>query len=283
MNVKRYLISVGALSFGLSSLGCKSEGEKKCEKLLNSSEVSLLSMSPTDEESVTSTLESIREALSACEAVKSPEVPEIKKGLKRVTTHLKRLQAGEVKAPKPPSQEELVRLEKEGDPECPAGQAYLHPLLGKKVQCRGPRMIEHSYAQVLAYFEKHHIATMVKDAMVRGTQQGVTHSFLFNNKEGKEGPICLLIEAPSDQKEVELVAFATNIAPSRLDLSKPIEIEGKSVPVSVSREGEALQVQLGDCEASEPMLPTAAPGAKEVAPAQEGEPQASSGADSATK
>lgn len=257
-----------------ASVGCKSQAEKECDKLVKQSEVSLLSMNPTDEASVTATLGELKEALSACRAAKSPEVSEIEEGLKNVEHHLRRLESGEVKPPPPPpGAEELSDLEKNGDPGCPRGQAYQHPILKKQILCKGPLMIEHNYEQVVEYFQKHRVEAAKKDAMLRGAQAGVAYTFKFDQVESKQGPLCLTLDAPKEKKPEELIAFATNVPIAKIDVTKPtLLVDDQEVAVKVTTGESGTSVVLGNCEGTQPMLlreepvPGAHPeGAKEAA------------------
>src|SRR5688572_15920032 len=82
-------------------VGCKGEADKACEQLVKSTEVSLLSMNPTNQTSVASTLSDLNRTLAACEAVKSKQVPEIKTAIANVERHLTRVEKGEIKPPPP--------------------------------------------------------------------------------------------------------------------------------------------------------------------------------------
>ena len=253
----------GLIAAAVIVVGCKSEGEKACEQLVKATEVTLLSMNPTNQASVAGTLSELKKTLLACEAVKSKEVPEIKAAIANVERHLARVEKGEVKAPPPPpGLDDLARLEKDGDPDCPKGQGYQHPVLKKYIRCKGPVMVERSYAEVKAYFAKHHIPGAAKDAMLRGEQAGVIYTFTFDQAGSTSAPVCLRIEAPKDKKANELIAFATNIDPAKIDPTQPVSFRQEKIPVDVKQQGTLQVITLGDCSKTTPMLqrlPAAAP------------------------
>jgi hypothetical protein len=260
------------------TVGCKSEADKACEQLVKSTEVSLLSMNPTNQASVRSTLSDLQKTLVACEAVKSKEVPEIQTAIANVQRHLARVEKGEIKPPPPPpGADSLARLEKEGDPDCPKGQGYQHPVLQKYIKCKGPVMVERSYDEVKSYFAKHRIAAASKGAMLRGEQAGVTYTFTFDQVGSKSAPICLSLEAPQDQKTNELIAFATNIEPAKIDPTKPIALRQGTIPVDVKRQGTLQIITLGDCTKTSPMLERDSDGAAQpsAGPAPTAPPSAS--------
>ncbi len=269
--VKNQGRTMSLLLFSWLALSCKSEAEKKCEQLIKSSEVSLLSMNPTDQGSVEQTLGELRATHETCKAAKSPEVSEIEVSIKNVERHLQRLESGEVKPPPPPpGREQLAALEKNGDPGCPMGQGYMHPILKKQIKCSGPLMVEQTYAQVIEYFKKHRIAAAVKDNMVRGTQAQVTFTFVFDRMESTEGAKCLTLDAPMEKKPSELVSFATNILVDQIDVTKPLEVRGRTLPLSVEKKDGKHTIVIGDCGAEVPMIPREdAPG--EDAPGEDGD------------
>lgn len=246
--------SAGIFLGGIVLFGCKSQAQKECEQLVKTAEVTLLSMNPTDRASVEGTLAEVKKALSSCEAVKSKEVSEIKAAVGNVERHLLRLKKGEIKPPPPPpGAQELARMEKEGDPDCPRGQGYQHPVLKKFIRCKGPLMVERTYAEVQSYFAKHRIATATKDGMLRGVQAGVTYTFTYDAPGSKNAPVCLTIESSKDKKVTELIAFATDIEPSKIDPTQPVVVAGTSIPVQVTQ-GEMQTVVLGDCTKKTPMI-----------------------------
>jgi len=248
------LVALGTFAFG-----CKSEVQKKCEQLIKSSEVSLLSMNPTDQSSVVATAEQLKKTVAACQTANSAALPEVKEGLKNVEYHLNRLKKGEIKPPPPPpGAQELADLQSKGDPGCPKGQAYQHPVTKKTINCTGFTMVQRNYAEVLAYFEKHHIQTARKASMIRGLQAGVTYTFHFDQVDSQKAALCLTIEAPKDKKPNELLAFATSLPPSTIEAGKPIELEGREVAVQVTVTGETQEVVIGKCEGAQPLTTRAA-------------------------
>lgn len=275
----------GLIAAAAVVVGCKSEADKACEQLVKSTEVSLLSMNPTNQTSVASTLSDLNRTLAACEAVKSKQVPEIKTAIANVERHLTRVEKGEIKPPPPsPGVDELARLEKEGDADCPKGQGYQHPVLHKYIKCKGPVMVERSYDEVKSYFAKHRIAAATKGAMVRGEQAGVTYTFTFDQVGSQAAPTCLVLEAPQERKTNELIAFATNIDPAKVDATQPIPWRNSSIPVDVKQQGALQIITLGDCNKTSPMVERAqdpAPGASSAAPAGSTAPSAASSAPAA--
>lgn len=248
-------------------LGCKSEQEKKCEQLVKSSEVTLLSMNPTQKDSVTRTVEELKKTLLACEAAGSADVAEIKVGLQNVERHLSRLEKGEIKAPPPPpGVVELADLEKKGDPACPKGQGYQHPVLNKLIKCSGPTMVERNYKQVGEYFEKHRIQAAVKDAMIRGEQSGITYTYMFDKVGSEQSAYCLTIDAPKDKKKEELISFATNIEVDKIKVEQGIVLAGQKVPVAVTENDSGINIVIGVCDGPAPLIAPAAASDSAAAP-----------------
>ena len=240
---------------GGTVLGCKSEEEKICEQLVKSSEVTLLSMNPTQKDSVTRTVAELKKTLQACQAAHSAEVGEIKMGLTNVEHHLSRLEKGEIKTPPPPPGSlELADLEKTGDPACPKGQGYQHPVLKKLIKCSGPTMVERTYKQVLEYFEKHHIQAATKEAMIRGLQSDITYTYQFDKVNSEQAAICLTLDAPKNKKKNELISFATNIEVDKIKVEEGVVIAGRTVPVKTSESDSGINVVIGDCSAQLPLV-----------------------------
>lgn len=272
MGMERSRSFVSAVSTALLSLSffaCDSAEEKECKGLVSDAETRLLSMNATDEQSVEFTLTGLREARGACEGAKmSSHVADIDDAISNTAQHLKRLKTGEIKPPPPPpTPEELERLAAEGDPSCPLGQGYQHPLLKKLVKCKGPRMVEMTRSEVVEYFAKFKFAAATRANRLRGMQNALVYEYVFVDVEGHDLPACLVIEAPASRDAAEVVSFATNVPVDELKLNEPVMIVDQEVALLAEKKGggasalktEVHHLVLGDCEAKEPMLQRAQP------------------------
>lgn len=253
------------------SLGaCDSAEEKECKGLVSDAETRLLSMNAYDEESVEFTLTGLRTAQAACQKAQlAGQVKDIEEAIQNTSRHLERLESGEIKPPPPPpTPEELERLAKEGDPSCPLGQGYQHPLLKKLIRCTGPRMVEMTRDEALAYFSKFKFAAATKENRVRALRDSLSYEYVFVEAQGMDLPACLTIEAPTSRDAVELLSFATNLPVETLKLADSITIDGQELPLAAGekKDDEATQengamhhLVLGDCAAQEPMMKRTGP------------------------
>lgn len=247
----------------VSAVGCESPEAKQCDRMVKVSLASLSAMNPSDSASVEETRAGLEEALTACEKAKRKnEVKDINDALGNVGTHLKRLKEAKARAANPSlrSAEEWAKIEKEGDPACPLGQAYRRP--DKKepmILCSGPTLLERGWKLAGEHFAAHGFQIMAKGSELRATKGPQEFVFSFEKPDSEKAAACIKAKVVAGQEWKHVVAALTNVKLSKLEKDKPVEAEGRKVPLKVV-EGDVSWVLLGECPI--PDAPEAGPGEK---------------------
>jgi hypothetical protein len=150
------------------------------------------------------------------------------------------------KSRKPPSAEELKRLEKEGDPNCPKGQAY-RPEGAKEVKCTGPQLAEMSAGAAAKYFEE--LGFKVKrpaPSRVEAEHGAERTTLVYSDPPGDTAPRCIELVPAPDIPWLEALTRATGANPSKIKTTtgKVKLVQGE---MSYSVDEKNNIVKIGDC------------------------------------
>lgn len=187
-------------------------------------------------------------AIAHCEeAGHDDAVAELKKARKKVSEQIERI---EKKAASPAeaelTPEELAKLEKEGDPNCPKGQAYKHRVSGKQIRCTGDLPIEMGRAAAEKYFVdgRGWRAKKGDDPKQLELEYGAEKMLFRFDSAGSSKPAqCIQLWPPPGRSWQEAVSRISGANPQFL--KKSGKVKGRSLDVE---EGEnKLVVSIGDC------------------------------------
>jgi hypothetical protein len=262
MQVARRSLRSGSLRSGslrssslLSSLllvvACRGPEAKRCVAEFDSAQAVVMQVQSNDVDSVQGSVTAVEGAIAACRAAdRSSEVAELEKAQRMLSTHLERLREHLAKPKQEPlSAEQLAERAKNGDPNCPRGQAYLHKASKTNIRCTGPVPVEMTFAEAEKYFGgrgyKLEREASPKSLTVEfGAEKQI---FRYADAEASSPPRCIMSYPPPGVTWQEATARLTGVAPNRLDANKPVKTRQGNLPIQVDEGENKLIVSLGEC------------------------------------
>lgn len=247
----------------LLQLGCDDGKVKACHSAMEKSQASLLAMDNQSRVDVEGALGDIEAALAACKAAKrETETNDVLDAKRTLTAHLTALdkRAAEPQREKA-TPEELLQLEKAGDPGCPSGQAYQNPNTKKTIRCTGKALASMSWDAASEHLAKRGFTIAVNEqADPRIIAELGAERYVFTFASG-ERSLARCVEAtgrPGVPWE-EVATRLTSVPMNKLDSGGKIVLGGVERALRV--EGDAAQwtVFVGDC--ASPSVDGAAPAA----------------------
>ena len=243
------LRSLAGLALAISPLflGCESAATRACSSEYGVSQQKVLKVDPKSPESVRSSLDSVKAALAACRsAQRNQEVDHLIKARNELGAQLEALERRSQRKPRRElSPDDVLRLEKEGDPACPKGQSY-HLETKKQVKCTGPQVVEMPREDVKRYHEER--GYRVKDVppngvkIERGAEQ---YSFTYPSGAASDRPSCAVLVPPHGMPWKEAIARFTGKHPEKLEPKGTITTLQGELPYDVDEKN--VVVRIGSC------------------------------------
>jgi hypothetical protein len=139
---------------GSPGLACESARTRACLGAYAGAQEAVKAVEAKSKSSVERSLAAVEGALTTCKgAERHGEVDQLVKVKNELVAQIGALDRRAARAgKKEPTAEELEELAKNGDPECPRGQAY-RPEGGKEIRCVGPQLAEMTATEARRYFE----------------------------------------------------------------------------------------------------------------------------------
>jgi hypothetical protein len=258
---------------GILSVGCESEQSKQCSALVKGVETRMRAMNPTDKKSVEYTLAGLAEAKKVCQAAdRKADVDDIESAEKNYRGHLERLDSGAIKSVK--KERKIVPLEElrtSGDPNCPIGQGYEHPVLKELIKCSGPALVDMGWLDVASHFGEHGYRVMGQGDTLEARKDDTIYRYTYSAFESSEPSLCLQIAYPKAQGFAQTVSFATNVPIEKISADEPLALKRGETALVVDEKSTPARVLIGKCEG---LLPPGSPLVPQQAESQQGEPQA---------
>lgn len=251
---------------GVVLLGCNPLKFKECRDEMTSSQQVLLDMDDQRLEDVEKSLKSVERALGACRGViGESDVAKLDDAKTKLDKQLMGLRARAVVKPRPVlSEEQLARLQKQGDPGCPRGQEYEHPQNKQRVRCTGPQVMEMNWVTAIEQFnQRRGFAVQPQGSKLRFESGAEVVEFSFKEQNSKAPAQCVSVVGEPGISWQELVARATGVQPRVMKLDKPIPSARGPISLLVEGTPEQFVVKLGSCEPTPGQKPYSEPeGAK---------------------
>jgi hypothetical protein len=248
----------------VGALACQSEATKRCHDLLQAAQPVVTNVDGTSVDAVQTALDAVEAARAACqEAGRSQEHDELVKAKRQLVGHLEyiknrpsRNESAEL------TPEQLEKLVKEGDPDCPKGQAYKHRGSGKEVRCKGPQIADMGWKQADEYWKGRGFKTKVGKSPPTLTAEFGSELYIYEytRPDDPKPPKCLtLIPAPG-VPWMEATARATG---AKLRFLKRedgfVRSRRGKLPLVIEDGDKGLAIHIGDCGKT----PTPAPSASQ--------------------
>jgi len=231
----------------VAASGCLDE--KKCHEQMTSAQGVVSSIDSHSLDSLKGALPSLDTALDACEKAKlGEEHGKLLEAKNQITAQIALLERKAARKSGPAlSAAELERLEKEGDPSCPKGQAYKHAGVDKEIRCTGPQLIDMPLAAVKSYFGARNYKLTATENPTRVRAEFGAELFVFTFDEPGTGAKCLeLYPAPTIPWR-EAVGRATGVRLDKIKDGGTIAAKRGDLALAVEDSAQKQLARIGDC------------------------------------
>jgi hypothetical protein len=246
----------------LLSLGCQSDATKRCQALLTSALPGVTNVDAKTTDAVHAALDASEAARAACaEAGRQDEHDQLLKAKNQLVGHLDYMKKhANAKENAKLTPEQIETLVKQGDPDCPKGQAYKHHASGKEIRCRGPQIVDLGYASAKEYWEGRGFKTKASTSPPSLTFEygAELYVYEYDSVGDTRGPGCLTMYPAPGIPWIEATARATGVQPRLLMKENgTVQTARGRVPLVVDEGESKLTIFIGACEKAPPPAPSA--------------------------
>lgn len=231
----------------VAATGCLDE--RKCHEQMTSAQAVVSKIDSHSPDSLKGALPSVDSALDACEKAKlGEEHGKLIEAKNQITAQIALLERKAARKSGPAlSAADLERVQKEGDPSCPKGQAYKHAGVDKEIRCTGPQLIDMPFEAVKSYFGARNYKLTVTENPPRVRAEFGAELFVFTFDEPGAGAKCLeLFPAPNIPWR-EAVGRATGVRLDKLKDGGTIAVKRGDLALTVEDSAQKQLAKLGDC------------------------------------
>jgi hypothetical protein len=228
---------------------CPSERDRTCENELNSAQNVVKNVDAKSLDSVEQSLSAVGKAISACKkAEKSSEVSELQSAQRQLSGHLDLLREREAdRARRQLALAELDRYVKQGDPNCPRGQAYKESQTNKEVRCTGPQPANMPMSVAEKYFTLRGYKVKREGNDLRAEYGSELYVFQYDSDADGRPPACLKLYPPPGMSWQEAVARFTGLHPDKLKSPGTVRVARGDLPLKVDEDEIKLIATIGTC------------------------------------
>ena len=232
---------------------CKTEEKKRCRAAYARAQETVKSVSARSADDLSKADTELASALADCEkAGLDDESNQLLVARKQVSEQLAKVWKKAARAkPEKQTPEQIARLEKEGDPGCPKGQAYKHRGSGKQIRCTGPLPIDMGWSRAEQYFKGRDYSVRPSDAETTLKLEHGSELLIFEYaaKGDSRPPKCLTIYPPPGMSWQEAVARTTGAPPHRLKKDGTVTTSSGKLDLRIDESEQKLVVYIGKCGA----------------------------------
>jgi hypothetical protein len=238
-------LAVALLVFGTS--GCLDE--KRCHDEMTKTQGVVSNIDSHSLDSLRGALPPLQTALDACEKAKlGAEHGNLLEAKNKITAQIALLERKAArKLDAPLSVADLERLQKDGDPSCPKGQAYKHSGVDKEIKCTGPQLVDMPLDAVKAYFDARHYKLTVTDNPSRVRAEFGAELFVFTFDQPGIGAKCLELYPAPNIPWREAVGRATGARLDKLKNGGTISAKRGDLALNVEDTDKKQLARIGDC------------------------------------
>jgi hypothetical protein len=232
------------------SIGCNSSETKECHQKMVAAQNVVNTVESSSVDSLTRSIQMIRLAESSCkQAGRDSEVKELSAGRERLEAHLVLVEqrAERKKTREALTPEQLEQLVRDGDPNCPKGQARRDKATNKEIRCIGPQPVEMNWEQAKKYFASrnfHHVPTS-DDSVLTFESGAERYVFRYAEKDSSSPATCIIINPRPGTSWQETVARSTGVAPEKLRDGGTVGVAQGKLPLSIDNKNQVAR--LGVC------------------------------------
>lgn len=236
-----------ALLFGCQLL----PGTKECHRKMGVAQTELDGLEASSLEALGRGLTAVKDAENACrDAGRDEEAKKLAEAAMRLEGQIELVKNRQAeRAARKRTPEQLAKLEKEGDPECPKGSAYKHRDSGKEIRCTGMLPIDMGFAQAKKYFTAAGYRFPPQDDPKSLVAEQGSERFVFRYRSPTDtAPAqCVMIYPRTDRSWQEMVSRVTGTSPEKLKPGGTVKAGGRSLALAVEDTEKKVLARLGDC------------------------------------
>lgn len=233
---------------------CQPAEVKECRDRYLVTHAQVAAVDPQDLTSVESALSAVDGNLEVCQrAGLAEESKQLGTAKRKLESHQSYLNSRGSQRELTP--EQLDALEKNGDPECPKGQAYQYKKSGKKIRCTGSQILSMNEAEAKAYFGHRGFKLNSTDKGLKAELGSESYTFEYAASGRGDAAECVVIFSQPGIAWQETVARVTGAMPSRLKLGTPVKVGKLDVPYALETDPVQAILRFGTCAA--PAAPNA--------------------------
>ena len=242
--MSRSLLAALAL---VAATGCLDE--RRCHDEMTKAQGVVSGIDSHSLDSLHAALPELATALDACEKAKlGEEHGKLLEAKNQITAQIALLERKAARKAGPTlSAADLERVQKDGDPSCPKGQAYKHAGIDKEIKCTGPQLIDMPMDAVKAYFDTRHYKLTVTDAPSRVRAEFGAELFVFTFDEPATGAKCLELYPAPNIPWREAVGRATGVRLDKLKNPGTIAAKRGDLALHVEDTDNKQLARIGDC------------------------------------
>lgn len=259
IRAKNLGVGVALLAFG--AIGCESKEVKSCHAAMQVSQELLLVMDQGSREAVESTLAAVKSAHRACtQAELRGEVKDTQEAIRNLENLLEMHTARVTKVkPAAPSAEQIQKLAKEGDPNCPRGQAYQEGTPPVMIRCTGAVLVEMGAVAARRSLEadRFKLLSGADDKVVKAEFGSGVIILEYAAADSSDPPLCVRATSKPGVPWQETAMRVTGVPPQTLIIGQPLRVGERTLALSVEGAETQQTVLIGAC--SPPSLPPNGP------------------------
>lgn len=242
-------------SLGIAALlvlvldGCPSERDRTCENAFNSAQGVVQNVDSNSLDGVEQSLGAVAQAIAACKkAGKTSEVSQLQGAQRLLAGHLDLLREREAdRARRQLALADLERFVKQGDPNCPRGQAYKERQGNREVRCTGPQPANMPISVAEKYFTLRGYKVKRDGATIRAEYGSELYVFQYDSDADGRPPACLVLYPPPGMSWQEATARFTGLNPDKLKSPGTVHVARGDLPLKVDEDEIKLIVRIGTC------------------------------------
>jgi len=231
----------------LGQLGCESEDAQACRDNYQKAHALIAGIDNNVIESVQSALEAVEKSIPLCKKANlHKELAELEKAQRTLEGNANRLRSYVPR--KELSPEELEKLIKEGDANCPKGQSYNYRKTGKQVRCTGPQVVAFSRGQAEEHFKNRGFRLKAEGTRLVAEFGPESYHYEFTGSDSAAKARCLEVFAMPGMSWEESVARVTGANPGLLKKGAAVRAEdGSKWPITHKESDKQPIYTLGKC------------------------------------
>lgn len=241
------------LAAALFSLACGCQDERRCRDELTKAQVVVSAVDSKSIDSLKAAVGALEPAIAACEKAKlGEERSKLLEAKNQISAQLDLLERRAQRKRAPAlTPAELEKVQKEGDPSCPKGQAYRHAGVDKEIKCTGPQLIDMAMDAVKAYFGARNYKLTVTDtpARVRAELGAELFVFTFDKPGDTAGAKCLELYPAPGIPWREAVGRAVGGRMEKLKNGGTVSAKRGELALVVEDSEQKQLAKIGDCAA----------------------------------